>query len=71
MRVLKGLVEEGTPNELRRAHAVHPIIAIQMEWSLQTRDIERDIIPCERAGCYSPLGRSFLTAPNAAANLRR
>jgi aryl-alcohol dehydrogenase-like predicted oxidoreductase len=84
MRVLKGLVEEGviryiglsecTPDELRRAHAVHPITAIQMEWSLQTRDIEADIVPCARElgvgiVAYSPLGRSFLTAANAATNL--
>jgi aryl-alcohol dehydrogenase-like predicted oxidoreductase len=84
MRVLKGLVEEGTiryiglsectPEELRRAHAVHPITAIQMEWSLQTRDIEADIVPCARElgvgiVAYSPLGRAFLTSANAAANL--
>jgi aryl-alcohol dehydrogenase-like predicted oxidoreductase len=33
-------LSECTADELRRAHAVHPITAIQMEWSLQTRDIE-------------------------------
>lgn len=84
MRVLKSLVEEGviryiglsecTPNELRRAHAVHPITAIQMEWSLQTRDIEEEVVPCARElgvgiVAYSPLGRSFLTSINAGAQL--
>jgi aryl-alcohol dehydrogenase-like predicted oxidoreductase len=58
MRVLKRLVEEGkiryiglsecTPDELRRAHAIHPVSAIQMEWSLQTRDIEDTLIPVAR-----------------------
>jgi aryl-alcohol dehydrogenase-like predicted oxidoreductase len=81
MRVLKGLVEEGiihyiglsecTSDELRRAHAIHPITAIQMEWSLYTRDIEVDIVPCARElgvgiVAYSPLSRSFLTSINAA-----
>ena len=84
MRVLKSLVEEGviryiglsecTPDELRRAHAVHPITAIQMEWSLQTRDIEKDIVPCARElgvgiVAYSPLGRSFLTSTNAVTSI--
>ena len=80
MLVLKSLVNEGkiryvglsecTPSELRRAHAVHPITAIQMEWSLQTRDLEQDIVPCARElgvgiVAYSPLGRGFLTSPDA------
>lgn len=84
MRVLKSLVEEGviryiglsecTPSELRRAHAVHPITAIQMEWSLQTRDIEKDVVPCARElgvgiVAYSPLGRSFLTSLNAVSEI--
>lgn len=75
MRTLKSLVEEGkiryvglsecTPDELRRAHAVHPVTAVQMEWSLQTRDIEKDVLPVARElGVaivpYSPLGRGFL-----------
>jgi aryl-alcohol dehydrogenase-like predicted oxidoreductase len=75
MRTLKALVEEGkiryvglsecTPDELRRAHSVHPVTAIQMEWSLQTRDIEKDVVPVARElGIaivpYSPLGRGFL-----------
>ncbi|PQM40597.1 hypothetical protein Pyn_36571 [Prunus yedoensis var. nudiflora] len=52
---LKKLVEEGkvkyiglseaSPDTIRRAHAVHPITAVQMEWSLWTRDIEKEIIP--------------------------
>ncbi|GMP60810.1 hypothetical protein CsSME_00023522 [Camellia sinensis var. sinensis] len=55
MGELKKLVEEGkiiyiglseaSPNTIRRAHAVHPITALQMEYSLSTRDIEEEIIP--------------------------
>lgn len=75
MRVLKTLVEEGkiryiglsevTADELRRAHAIYPVTAIQMEWSLQTRDIEEHIVPVARElgvgiVAYSPLGRGFL-----------
>ena len=52
---------------LRRAHAVHPITAVQSEYSLWTRDIESAVIPAMRelgVGLvpYSPLGRGFLTA---------
>ncbi|KAL0005603.1 hypothetical protein SO802_013164 [Lithocarpus litseifolius] len=56
---LKKLVEEGkikyiglsepSPDTIRRAHAVHPITALQMEWSLWTRDIEDEIVPLCRA----------------------
>lgn len=51
---------------LRRAHAVHPIAAVQSEYSLQSRDVERDILPvCRELGVgfvgYSPLGRGLLT----------
>ena len=51
---------------LRRAHAVHPITALQSEWSLWSRDIEEEIVPtCRELGigivAYSPLGRGFLT----------
>ena len=75
MNVLKSLVQEGkiryiglsecTPSELRRAHAIHPVTAIQMEWSLQTRDIEETVVPTARElgvaiVAYSPLGRGFL-----------
>ncbi len=41
-------LSECTPNELRRAHAVHPITAIQMEWSLGSRDIEESVVPAAR-----------------------
>ncbi len=52
---------------LRRAHAVHPITAVQSEYSLWTRDVEQDAIGAMRelgVGFvpYSPLGRGFLTA---------
>jgi len=51
---------------LRRAHAVHPVAAVQTEYSLWTRDVEREVLPtCRelRIGlvAYSPLGRGFLT----------
>lgn len=60
-----GLSEAG-PNDIRKAHAVHPITAYQLEWSLWTRDAEEEIIPlCRELGigivAYSPLGRGFLT----------
>jgi aryl-alcohol dehydrogenase-like predicted oxidoreductase len=41
-------LSECTPTELRRAHAVHPVTAIQMEWSLGTRDIEKEVVPAAR-----------------------
>ena len=58
-------------DELRRACAVHPIAALQSEWSLWARDIERDALPAARAlgvGIvpYGPLGRGFLTGAIAA-----
>jgi aryl-alcohol dehydrogenase-like predicted oxidoreductase len=60
-----GLCEAGA-DTIRRAHAVHPISALQTEYSLWTRDLERTIIPVLRElgiGLvpYSPLGRGFLT----------
>jgi aryl-alcohol dehydrogenase-like predicted oxidoreductase len=60
-----GLSEAGT-STLRRAHAVHPISALQTEYSLWTRDPEPLILPTARAlgigfVAYSPLGRGFLT----------
>ncbi|MEU4841215.1 aldo/keto reductase [Nocardia testacea] len=60
-----GLSEAG-PNTIRRAHAVHPIAAIQSEWSLFSRDIETSTVPVARElGIalvpYSPLGRAWLT----------
>jgi aryl-alcohol dehydrogenase-like predicted oxidoreductase len=61
-----GLSEAG-PNTIRRAHAVHPVAALQTEYSLWTRDPEAELLPlCEELGigyvAYSPLGRGFLTA---------
>ncbi|OWM70970.1 probable aldo-keto reductase 2 isoform X1 [Punica granatum] len=73
---LKKLVEEGkikyiglseaSASTIRRAHAVHPITAVQLEWSLWSRDVEEDIIPtCRELGigivAYSPLGRGFFS----------
>ncbi|KAL3825080.1 hypothetical protein ACJIZ3_021109 [Penstemon smallii] len=77
---LKKLVEEGKikyiglseacASTIRRAHAIHPITAVQLEWSLWSRDSEQDIIPtCRELGigivAYSPLARGFLSSgPN-------
>ena len=60
-----GLSEAG-PDTIRRAHAVHPITALQSEYSLWTRDPEAKVLPLLRElgiGLvpYSPLGRGFLT----------
>ncbi len=60
-----GLSEAG-PEAIRRAHATHPITALQSEYSLWTRDPETEILPvCRELGIgfvpYSPLGRGFLT----------
>jgi aryl-alcohol dehydrogenase-like predicted oxidoreductase len=60
-----GLSEAG-PQTIRRAHAVHPITALQTEYSLWSRDPEDEILPTVRElGIgfvpYSPLGRGFLT----------
>ncbi|MEU0222713.1 aldo/keto reductase, partial [Streptomyces sp. NPDC006265] len=59
-------LSEVTAGELRAAHAVHPIAAVQSEWSLFSRDIETHVVPAARElGValvpYSPLGRGFLT----------
>ncbi|MEV6111574.1 aldo/keto reductase [Streptomyces sp. NPDC052109] len=59
-------LSEITADELRVAHAVHPIAAVQSEWSLFSRDIEAKVVPAARdLGValvpYSPLGRGFLT----------
>jgi aryl-alcohol dehydrogenase-like predicted oxidoreductase len=64
---------EALPEAIRRAHAVHPISAMQSEWSLFERGIERDAVPAARAlgiGIvpYSPLGRGFLAGAITAAN---
>jgi aryl-alcohol dehydrogenase-like predicted oxidoreductase len=60
-----GLSEAG-PQTIRKAHAVHPVTALQTEWSLWTRDPESEIRPLtQELGIgfvpYSPLGRGFLT----------
>ncbi|KAK3229575.1 hypothetical protein Dsin_001456 [Dipteronia sinensis] len=77
MGELKKLVEEGkikyvglseaSASTIRRAHAVHPITAVQLEWSLWSRDVEEEIVPtCRELGigivAYSPLGRGFLSS---------
>jgi aryl-alcohol dehydrogenase-like predicted oxidoreductase len=59
-------LSEAAPATIRRAHAVHPITALQTEYSLWTRDVEEMILPvCRELGIgfvpYSPLGRGFLT----------
>ncbi|KAL6976289.1 hypothetical protein U1Q18_025077 [Sarracenia purpurea var. burkii] len=77
MGELKKLIEEGkikyiglseaSASTIRRAHTVHPITAIQLEWSLWTRDVEEEIVPtCRELGIgivsYSPLGRGFFSS---------
>jgi len=74
---MKRLVEQGKvrylqlseagPDTLRRAHKVHPIAALETEYSLWSRDVEHEILPaCRELGitfmAYAPLGRGFLTA---------
>jgi aryl-alcohol dehydrogenase-like predicted oxidoreductase len=59
-------LSEASANTIRRAAEVHPIAALQSEFSLWTRDLEATILPaCEELGigvvAYSPLGRGFLT----------
>ena len=59
-------LSEASPATVRRAHQVHPISALQTEYSLWSRDPEADILPtCRELGigfvAYSPLGRGFLT----------
>jgi aryl-alcohol dehydrogenase-like predicted oxidoreductase len=60
-----GICEAGAPT-IRRAHATHPLSAVQIEYSLWSRDVEKEILPlCAELGigfvAYSPLGRGFLT----------
>lgn len=77
VRAMAELVDEGKvrylglsevhPNTLRRAHKVHPISAVQSEYSLWTRDPEDGVLPvCRELGIgfvpFSPLGRGFLSA---------
>jgi aryl-alcohol dehydrogenase-like predicted oxidoreductase len=74
---MKRLVEQGKVRYLqlseagaqtiRRAHKVHPIIAVETEYSLWSRDVEKEVLPaCRELGigfmAYAPLGRGFLTA---------
>jgi aryl-alcohol dehydrogenase-like predicted oxidoreductase len=59
-------LSEAAPQTIRRAYTVHPIMALQTEYSLWTRDVEAEILPiCRELGigfvAYSPLGRGFLT----------
>jgi aryl-alcohol dehydrogenase-like predicted oxidoreductase len=59
-------LSEAAPDTIRRACAVHPISALQSEWSLWSRDVEKEVVPTARelgVGIvpYSPLGRGFLT----------
>lgn len=76
MQALANLVSDGkighiglcevSADTLRKAHAVHPVTAVQTEYSLWTRDVEQEILPCCRElGIgfvpYSPLGRGYLT----------
>ncbi|MFE9681471.1 aldo/keto reductase [Streptomyces sp. NPDC006285] len=66
-------LSEVTGGELRAAQAVHPIAAVQSEWSLFSRDIEAGVVPAARElGVtlvpYSPLGRGFLTGSFANAD---
>lgn len=76
VQAMSGLVQEGkvryigiseaSGETLRRAHAIHPITAIQSEYSLWSQDVEETTLPaCRELGvgfvAYSPLGRGFLT----------
>jgi aryl-alcohol dehydrogenase-like predicted oxidoreductase len=59
-------LSEAAPETIRRAHEVHPIAAVQSEYSLFTRDVEEDVLPTLRElgiglVAYSPLGRGFLS----------
>jgi aryl-alcohol dehydrogenase-like predicted oxidoreductase len=65
-KVLHLGLSEAAPETIRRAHAVHPITAVQTEYSLWTRDPEAEVLPtCRELGIgfvpYAPLGRGFLS----------
>ena len=65
-KVLHIGLSEAAPETIRRAQAVHPITAVQTEYSLWTRDPEQEVLPtCRELGIgfvpYSPLGRGFLS----------
>jgi aryl-alcohol dehydrogenase-like predicted oxidoreductase len=66
-------LSEAAPETIRRAHAVHPISALQSEYSLWSRDVEEEVLPTIRElgiglVAYSPLGRGFLTGRIEAAD---
>ncbi len=68
-------LSEASAEIIRRAHAVHPVTALQTEYSIFSRDIEKDILPtCVELGislvAYSPLGRGMLTGRYASAGDR-
>mmetsp|Transcript_22073 Transcript_22073/g.48114 ORF Transcript_22073/g.48114 Transcript_22073/m.48114 type:complete len:258 (-) Transcript_22073:1414-2187(-) len=80
MRSIKAVVESGrvkyvglsevSPNWLRRAHAIHPVTAVQQEWSLLTRNLEKGVVPtCAELNigivAYSPLARNLLADTDA------
>ena len=84
VEVMAGLVQSGkvrhlglsevTAEELREASSVHPIAAVQSEWSIWSRDVERNVVPAAaELGVgfvpYSPLGRGFLTGTVDASKL--
>lgn len=59
-------LSEASPASIKKAHAVHPITALQSEYSLLTRDVEKEILPlCHELGIafvpYSPLARGIIT----------
>jgi aryl-alcohol dehydrogenase-like predicted oxidoreductase len=59
-------LSEAAPDTIRRAHAVHPVAAVQSEYSLFTRDVEDEVLPTLRElgiglVAYSPLGRGYLS----------
>lgn len=73
-------ISEAAPATIRRAHAAHPMTAVQIEYSLWTRHVEAEVLPlCRELGIgfvgYSPLGRGFLAgaikAEPAAGDMRR
>jgi aryl-alcohol dehydrogenase-like predicted oxidoreductase len=84
VEAMAGLVQQGkvrhlglsevTAQELADAHSVHPIAAVQSEWSIWSRDVERNVVPAAASlGVgfvpYSPLGRGFLTGTVDASSL--
>ncbi|KAL4287366.1 putative aldo-keto reductase [Arachis hypogaea] len=68
-------LSEASSDTIRRAHAVHPITTVQLEWSLWTRDVEEEIILlCRELGIeivpYSPPGRDFFGGKGVVENLQ-